>query len=87
VLGLILLTIGVIALAMLAMAVGAIFSNRCLRGSCGGPDVLGPGGESLACETCPLRRDRDALPTPAAPAAHATRDLTGSPAATSRKSA
>lgn len=53
--GLILLTIIVVALAMLSMAVGAIFSNRCLRGSCGGPDVLGPNGELLTCDTCPLR--------------------------------
>jgi hypothetical protein len=53
--GLVLLTILVIGLAMLAMAVGAMFSNRCLRGSCGGPDVLGPDGEPLTCETCPLR--------------------------------
>ena len=54
-LGLILLSIVVIGLLMLAMAVGAIFSNRCLRGSCGGPEVLGPDGEPLSCETCPLR--------------------------------
>jgi hypothetical protein len=53
--GLILLTIVVIGLAMLGMAVGAMFSNRCLRGSCGGPDVFGPDGESLNCDTCPLR--------------------------------
>jgi hypothetical protein len=52
----ILLSIAVVAIVMLAMAVGAIFSNRCLRGSCGGPDVLGPNGESLSCETCPLRK-------------------------------
>jgi hypothetical protein len=53
--GLLLLTVAVIGIAMLAMAVGAIFSNRCLRGSCGGPEVLGPGGESLSCDTCPLK--------------------------------
>jgi len=53
--GLLLLTIIVVALAMLVMAVGAIFSNRCLRGSCGGPDVIGPDGELLTCDTCPLR--------------------------------
>jgi hypothetical protein len=53
--GLLLLTIAVIGIAMLAMAVGAIFSNRCMRGSCGGPEVLGPDGESLSCDTCPLK--------------------------------
>jgi hypothetical protein len=53
--GLLLLTIAVVALVMLAMAVGAMFSNRCLRGSCGGPEVLGPDGESLSCDACPLK--------------------------------
>lgn len=53
--GVLILSVAVIALVMLAMAVGAMFSNRCLRGSCGGPDVLGPDGQSLSCDTCPLR--------------------------------
>lgn len=56
--GLILLTIVVVGLVMLVMAVGAIFSNRCLRGSCGGPTVIGPDGESLTCSACPLREKR-----------------------------
>ncbi len=51
----ILLSVAVVALVMLAMAVGAMFSNRCLRGSCGGPEVLGQDGQSLSCDTCPLR--------------------------------
>ena len=51
----ILLSIGIVGLVMLAMAVGAIFSNRCLRGSCGGPEVLGADGQSLSCDNCPLR--------------------------------
>jgi hypothetical protein len=54
----IVLSVIVVAIVMLAMAVGAIFSNRCLRGSCGGPEVLGPNGESLSCETCPLRKSQ-----------------------------
>ena len=49
------LAIAVIAIAMLAMGVGVVFSNRCLRGSCGGPEVLGPDGTPLSCDTCPLR--------------------------------
>lgn len=53
--GVILLSIVCVALAMLVMAVGATFSNRCLRGSCGGRDVLGFDGEPLTCDTCPLR--------------------------------
>ncbi len=49
--------------AVLAMAVGVMFSGKCLRGSCGGPDVLGADGKSLACATCPNRhRHRDETP-------------------------
>jgi hypothetical protein len=51
-----LLTIAAIALVMLAMAVGVMLSGRCLRGSCGGPDIVGPNGESLLCSTCPNRK-------------------------------
>jgi hypothetical protein len=53
--GLILLTVIVVALSMLAMAVGVIFSNRCLRGSCGGAEAQGPNGDVLSCESCPHR--------------------------------
>jgi hypothetical protein len=52
-----LLIVAVIMGAVMAiMAVGVIFGNRCLRGSCGGPDILGPDGESLTCATCPHRK-------------------------------
>jgi hypothetical protein len=54
--GLLLLTVVVVGAVMLAMALGVILSNRCLRGSCGGPEVPGPDGESLACDACPRRR-------------------------------
>lgn len=54
---LLLLTVAGIGLAMLAMAVGVLLSRRCLRGSCGGPDVLGPDGESIRCAGCPRRQD------------------------------
>ncbi|MGB5294086.1 MAG: hypothetical protein WBP34_03955 [Thermoanaerobaculia bacterium] len=47
----------VIGIAMSGMAIGVLLSNRCLRGSCGGPDVIGPNGQSLTCSTCP-NRDR-----------------------------
>ena len=57
--GIILLTVVAFALIMTAMAVGVIFSNRCLHGSCGGPDVKGPDGESLTCATCPNRQRED----------------------------
>lgn len=52
---LLLLTVVLMALVMAAMAVGVILSNRCLRGSCGGPEILGPDGTPLSCETCPMR--------------------------------
>ena len=54
--GLFFLTLAVIAVAMLIMAVGVLFKYPCLRGSCGGTDVAGPDGESLACAVCPRRR-------------------------------
>ena len=54
-----LLAIGIIGLAMLVMAVGVIFKNRCLRGSCGGVGVRGPGGELLTCDTCPRREEAE----------------------------
>jgi hypothetical protein len=50
-----LLTVLVVGMAMLALAVGVLFSRPCLRGSCGGPDVLGPDGEPPGCGHCPLR--------------------------------
>ncbi len=55
---LVLLTLTVFAIAMAIMAIGVIFRRPCLRGSCGGPDMLGPGGESLTCATCPNRKQR-----------------------------
>jgi len=52
----VLLVAAIMGGAMTLMAVGIIFGNRCLRGSCGGPDVVGPDGESLSCDTCPHRK-------------------------------
>ena len=49
------LSIAVFAIAMLIMAVGVIFKRPCLRGSCGGPDILNADGEPLTCATCPNR--------------------------------
>ena len=51
-----LLTLGGMAIIMIIMAIGVMLDGRCLRGSCGGPDVAGPDGESLACATCPRRK-------------------------------
>ena len=44
-----------IALAVTAMAIGVMFKRPCLRGSCGGTQVLGTGGEKLSCGACPNR--------------------------------
>ena len=50
-----LLTLGGVAIVMLLMAIGVMLDGRCLRGSCGGPDVLGPDGDPLSCAACPHR--------------------------------
>ncbi|MEZ5332003.1 MAG: hypothetical protein R2991_08085 [Thermoanaerobaculia bacterium] len=47
------------ALVMLIMSVGVIFRRPCLRGSCGGPEILGPDGAPLTCATCPNRKRAD----------------------------
>ena len=57
-----LLTLGVIAAAMLIMAVGLAFRYPCLRGSCGGAGVAGADGTRLSCGACPRRRDDGAPP-------------------------
>lgn len=59
-----LLTLAALGIAVLAMAVGVMFKRPCLRGSCGGPAVLGREGTPLSCETCP-NRQRRSTPTPA----------------------
>ena len=51
--------IAAFALAILIMSIGVIFSGRCIRGSCGGEEILGKDGELLNCDTCPVRKERD----------------------------
>ena len=51
-----LLTLGGMVIVMAIMAVGVMLDGRCLRGSCGGTDLTGPDGESMACATCPRRK-------------------------------
>ena len=53
----VLLAVAFFAIAMAIMAVGLLSKNRCLRGSCGGPDVQDAQGESLLCDGCPKRGD------------------------------
>lgn len=48
-----LLALGLIVVAVAIMSVGLLSKNRCLRGSCGGPEVLDAQGESLRCGACP----------------------------------
>ena len=56
----VLLAIAFVGVAMGIMAIGLLSKNRCLRGSCGGPDVLDAQGDSLRCGACP-RRDEEAV--------------------------
>lgn len=55
-----LLTVALFAIVILIMSIGVIFSGRCIRGSCGGEEVIGPNGELLNCDTCPVRKEREA---------------------------
>ena len=58
--GIILVTIAVFAFVILIMSIGVIFSGRCIRGSCGGEEIVGPDGELLNCDACPVRKEREA---------------------------
>lgn len=49
------LATAVFGLAMAGLSVGVIFSDRRLRGSCGGDSVLGPDGNPLSCGACPKK--------------------------------
>lgn len=43
-----------IAIAIGGMAAGTKLTGRCLRGSCGGPAVIGPDGKAIeSCANCP----------------------------------
>ena len=53
---LMLITTGVFGIVVLMMAVGAIFSGKCIKGSCGGEEIRDNDGELLNCETCPVRQ-------------------------------
>jgi hypothetical protein len=48
-------------LSMAGLALGLIFSGRCLRGSCGGSGVVGPDGTPLSCDSCPRRHRKAAV--------------------------
>lgn len=54
-----LLTVVLFAIAMFIMSIGVLFRRRCLRGSCGGPQVFGSDGEPLTCDHCPRRHENE----------------------------
>lgn len=49
------ITIGIFAVALLALSVGYMVQGRCLSGTCGGESVQ-VGGEALSCSSCPKRQ-------------------------------
>lgn len=50
-----LLATGLFGLAMAGLGVGVLLSDRTLKGSCGGEEVLGPDGNPLSCGACPKK--------------------------------
>ena len=48
--------VAIIGLAVLGMSLGVMATGRCLRGSCGGPEVRLADGRSLSCAACPKRK-------------------------------
>lgn len=53
-----LLSLGLVLAAVGIMSIGLLSRNRCLRGSCGGPEVRDSQGESLRCGACPRKGDK-----------------------------
>lgn len=51
-------TAAVFAIGMLGLAVGVMFSGRCLRGSCGGEQARAADGTPIGCGNCPNKKSR-----------------------------
>jgi hypothetical protein len=49
-------TVAIVGIAVLGMALGVMTTGRCLRGSCGGPEVRLADGRSVSCADCPNRK-------------------------------
>ncbi|MDH5559270.1 MAG: hypothetical protein OEY59_00275 [Deltaproteobacteria bacterium] len=47
----------IIGLAMLAMSVGMILSNKCIQGSCGNKNLLAKIQGTSACDFCDKKQD------------------------------
>lgn len=54
-----LLTCVLFGAAMAVMAVGVIIKGKCIRGTCGGEEIIGPDGELLNCDHCPTRKEKE----------------------------
>jgi hypothetical protein len=60
----VLLAVLLVGASVAAMAIGVMFKRPCLRGSCGGKEVLSASGEKLSCATCPNRNKARAAQGP-----------------------
>ncbi|MGE3508029.1 MAG: hypothetical protein AB7N65_04015 [Vicinamibacterales bacterium] len=61
--GIVLLSIGIVAAIMLAMAFGQRLTGRCLHGSCGGAQPGTARASDISCDVCPMRsRSRQGQP-------------------------
>jgi hypothetical protein len=49
-------TVAIVGIAVLGIALGVRTTGRCLRGSCGGPEVRLADGRSVSCADCPNRK-------------------------------
>lgn len=58
--GIFIVTLAAFGVIALIMSVGVMFNGRCIRGSCGGEEIIGPNGELLNCDTCPVRKEQAA---------------------------
>ena len=53
----IILTIVIFALGMVGLSIGMIVRGRALRGSCHGPQPVGPDGRPVSCGHCDCRQE------------------------------